>query len=777
MVMNKIVRRLLIVSVLVAFCAFFSSSNALGQSGGELPKDLYTKANEFFDNQNWQDAYKIYLTLISKYENNSFVKPKIKEIEDKISQCEQHLGIIKDISKLLHGNPKLEKRANGDKVLKLSYTFDNEEDIDDFDSSGFSDTIKIVNGALQIKASYGTSAKLKDIIFMNEITLEYDVMIVPPTDQEAFVRVFYDFESSNGYIFSLRYKESSFDPPSMVFNCVRLQCGNDYRKSRNLVQAGRPKIEPGKTYTVKIAVKNNQLSFYINNELVKTVTDKTYTQGRIAFGADSSTVQYDNIKIEGVVNPSWLDKAFSTITTEKLAEKERELPPSLNTDEVKMDLSAEADSVLTKIPSDIITKYKQAKAAMLKFPFRISSFREYLKPIREARKSFDEIIKYVPDFAAAYYQRALCAGRLDENDTAIPDLSEAIKKFPEFYEAYCKRGDLYLDMSEYTLALADYEKCISLKQDYSKGYSGRGYILFVFNERDKALADLEKAIDLDSSNHEAVECKENFEHVLKGPLWPISYDKETAHFMIKTDINQDKCDLYGGQLETMYKYYCEVLDIKENKNAPPRKKKVYVFNTEEGYQTYAEFSTQDRAEYTLGYYHPHYQELLVFERPTKEAQVIKVLYHEGFHMTIDAVLPKIPIWLNEGFAEYFFGTELTLQGKAWQIAKKGQMTERIDSLQYGMQSGGAVSFETIMNESREEYYSEAYIRYGQGWSLVHFFLHYKQGVYKNVLMDYIKALKKGRSQFQVYEDVFKKQDVAKMQKEWVNYIQSLKPPK
>ena len=767
----------LTVFITAGFCVLPASHHALAQSSKESAKDIYDKANEHFDSQNWKDAYPLYKRLISQYGKNDLIRPKIKEIEEKIKQCEQNLGIVNDISRIFKGKPKLEKKPNGKNILKLFYDFSDEEQLDDFNLKGTD--AKVTNQALQMKElGYYFLIELKDVIFMEELLIEADVMTVAPTDPEACIGIFIDSENATGYHFGLRYKSSDPDLATVAYNCILVLNGPDRYKSRPLALVGKPKIEPGKKYHVKITAKDNHLSFYANNELIKTVTDKTTNQGKVYIGGRSGCVQFDNVKIEGIVNPSWLDKAFSSATTEALAEKEREKDSSLaGLDiEIKMDLSAEADDLLANIPKETVEAYKKAKAEMIKLPnlSRAVRWRDLLKPTRSALKLFDEVIKYAPDFAAAYYQRALCYDRLDETQNAMDDLNKAIDKYPNFHEAYCARGDAYLGLSQYEDALADYETCVKLKSDYSKGYSGRGYACFILNERDKAMADLDKALELDSLNYKAKRYKENLQHVLKGPLWPIVYEKETEHYKIKTDIAQDKCDLYGAQLETLCKYYAEVFDVKDK---ALRKKQVYIFNTQEGYQTYAEFSTKDRAEYTLGYYHPHYQELLVFERATKEAQVFHVLYHEGFHMFIDAVMPAIPIWLNEGFAEYFNGTELAGAQDKWAITKKGLTISRLDNIQQYITLNGMVSFEQIMNETQEEFYgNDVDERYAQAWSMVHFFIHYQQGVYQGALKDYIKALKAGKSRLQAFEETFKKKDLIKMQKEWMTYTKNLKMP-
>lgn len=748
----------------------FSLPQAFGQSEKESPQKIYEKANEFFKSQNWKDALVLYQQLTTKYEKDSFVRGKAKDIDDKITQCQNKLGIVNDITRIFRGKAKLDKKSTGEKVIKLFYDFSNEDELEDFKNVS-ADEIKIVNKTLEVSGrSEYFFCNLQDVIFMDELSLECSVMIVPPTDQEAEIAIFYDSEKVTGYLFGLRYKET-MDLPHAMCNCIRMQCGTDIMKTRNLCISPKPIIEPGKTYQLKIVAQKGDISFYINNELIKKVTEKTYTQGLLRFGGWASRVQYDNIKIEGIVNPRWLDKAFSKATTEALVKKDA-AKQKTDISKVDMDLSAENKKILADISNDIIDNYKRGKVEIDSLSIvQSTSIRDLYKSIKTAITFFDDVIKQSPNFSAAYYERGECYRALGEKQNALADFNKAIETFPDFYEAYIQRADIYRGLSKFQEAIDDYEKCISINPKYSYGYSGRGYLHFIMGERDKAMVDINKALELNNSNSDAIEYKRNLQHVIKGPLWPVSYTKESDHYQIMTDINQDKCDSYAEQLETMNKYYAEMFNYKE---VIPRKNRVLIFNTHEGYQAYSELTTNDSSEYTLGYYHPHYKELLVFEEVNKEADVLHVLYHEGFHMFIHQIIGTAPIWFNEGFAEYFNGTGLSRQGNKLAITRKGAPIARLKTIQSAVEEGAAVSFEQIMNESQKEFYNDGSIRYAQAWSMIHFFLHYQQGVYKKLLTDYIKLLKEGKSQLQAFEEIFKKQDLGKMQKEWVKYVKGLK---
>ena len=69
---------------------------------------------------------------------------------------------------------------------------------------------------------------------------------------------------------------------------------------------------------------------------------------------------------------------------------------------------------------------------------------------------------------------ALPTKRSREFDKAIADDTEAIRYDPEFAPSYCNRADAYCSKGEFDKAIADYTEAIRYNPKLSKAYFGRG---------------------------------------------------------------------------------------------------------------------------------------------------------------------------------------------------------------------------------------------------------------------------------------------------------------
>jgi hypothetical protein len=121
----------------------------------------------------------------------------------------------------------------------------------------------------------------------------------------------------------------------------------------------------------------------------------------------------------------------------------------------------------------------------------------------------------------------------------------------------------------------------------------------------------------------------------------------------------------------------------------------------------------------------------------------RVLQHEGFHQFAHKVIRgRLPIWLNEGLAEYF-----------------GRGIWTGDSLVVGVIHNGArgvvqemIKKKTLMPLSKMLAMSQrewngalSHRNYLQAWSMVHFLVHGDKGKYQKALSSYIRDLSQGKS--------------------------------
>lgn len=121
-----------------------------------------------------------------------------------------------------------------------------------------------------------------------------------------------------------------------------------------------------------------------------------------------------------------------------------------------------------------------------------------------------------------------------------------------------------------------------------------------------------------------------------------------------------------------------------------------------------------------------------------------VVQHEGFHQFVHRVIGRgrvmIPIWINEGLAEYFGSARWTGDRLMTGLV----LPQRKDRLLRAVGSGKLKSLRGLVGMSNNQWVREADVtNYDQVWSLVHFFVHAKDGKYKKKLGSYISLTARG----------------------------------
>ncbi len=121
-----------------------------------------------------------------------------------------------------------------------------------------------------------------------------------------------------------------------------------------------------------------------------------------------------------------------------------------------------------------------------------------------------------------------------------------------------------------------------------------------------------------------------------------------------------------------------------------------------------------------------------------------VVQHEGFHQFVHRVIGRgrvmIPIWINEGLAEYFGSARWTGDRLMTGLV----LPQRRDRLLRAVKTGKLKPFRQIVGMSGDRWMREADVtNYDQVWSMVHFFVHANDGKYKKKLGSYISLTARG----------------------------------
>jgi tetratricopeptide (TPR) repeat protein len=135
---------------------------------------------------------------------------------------------------------------------------------------------------------------------------------------------------------------------------------------------------------------------------------------------------------------------------------------------------------------------------------------EFFKGIKYGNKGelvlafsyFSKAINTAPDFATAYYERAIINGRLNLYHQAIADFSRAIELDPQDGAAYHNRGLASAKgLKKYNDAIADFTKAIELTPEFAEAYDNRAIAYRLASDnKEKACADWKKACELARCN-------------------------------------------------------------------------------------------------------------------------------------------------------------------------------------------------------------------------------------------------------------------------------------
>ncbi len=125
------------------------------------------------------------------------------------------------------------------------------------------------------------------------------------------------------------------------------------------------------------------------------------------------------------------------------------------------------------------------------------------------------------------------------------------------------------------------------------------------------------------------------------------------------------------------------------------------------------------------------------------AQTWHTVQHEGFHQFARGVIGgHMPVWLDEGLAEYFGEGIFTGDGFVTGVIPPW----RLSRLKGDIAGHQTRSFGEIMHLSNDEWADQLNIKnYDQAWSMVHFMVHGDDEKYQPGLTGYIRDICQGRN--------------------------------
>lgn len=649
-------------------------------------------------------------------------------------------------------------------VITIEYAFRKEEEVADFSVTGCK--AKADKGLLTVTGDLAFYLYHKDVPFEKGLSLSAEL----DAGKGATHLIAFEYVDTNNHTVDLMVL---IEQPKSEVRIVRLtKPGAEQVREDVLV---KPTYIKG-VKTIEYDVREGRAVFSANGQKLLEVTVGKFTNPRAAIGGEApesaanGTVMYRKLTLKGPVQQEWIMKLQSE--SEVILERELNKEQAILADE-KADLSGRElqettlDPLIEGLPDGMAGKLMNAQRrinTLLKWR-NDSDFEQALEQLEGVRKAMD-------NFPLVHYYLGRLYHAVGLQSQALKSMNRAIELEPSFPEPYVFRARMSIGSGQYEAGAEDLAKVEKLMPDLPELFAERASLRLREVRRKEALEDVLMARQLRPWDMELLKLEKKIRNVLRGPLWTKTYTRETEHYIVKTDISQERCDTYAENLEIVLKHFEEFFEFK----VPTKHKdEVLIFNTAEGYYTYADLTLETRMEHSLGYFEPVYRQFLFYEM-ADHTETLRTLYHEQFHHFIDHILPAIPVWLNEGMAEYFAGLVVDRQAKKIAGAPKiipwrlSMVHDIIRSLKKGLDFKDLILLDPASFRGENGPYC-----YAQAWSMIYFFFNYEKGRYIPLLQRYIEELRKGRENEEAMKFSFEQTDFEKIEREWLEYIKNLKP--
>lgn len=522
---------------------------------------------------------------------------------------------------------------------------------------------------------------------------------------------------------------------------------------RGSIQDSAPsKAVPGRPYDIEVRVREREILGLWNRSRLVHAPKERDDWGRFAI---AGVAGWEEIEVEGVATRAWMrglqDDAFQRalaawretfddnavlpawLSFEHVGSAEamaRTLPAGMGEEGAEqvrelLRLAAEDEGeARTYLDDQLHPGVPEAQQAYLACLLELE-----LWNLEEAAAKAAKLRELAPDFARARFLVAWIDGLLHDPEAAAERLGELSLEAPEDAELRGAQALLVL-----ALGRRD-EACTLLDQAARSG---------VWGDELEATA--------------SVLCRAD-----TGPGWLESFQVESEHFRVVSDIDLRTCKEAAEVLEKALEHYqsrYRALSARDEERF-----RVYLFSGETGYQSYLAGATLLPAPDSLGIFVPSLRQLLIWNTPDR-AGMLDTIRHEGLHQYLDRVLGDPPVWLDEGLGEYWGSADFT-KTRSRQNDPTPERRARLRALRKEL-----VPLERFLRVERGDFYGNPTLYYDQAWAFVHFLQH--SGREHQRLFDALfDELASGTGPDEAVEAVFADVDLEELQRDFDRYVLAL----
>ncbi len=249
-------------------------------------------------------------------------------------------------------------------------------------------------------------------------------------------------------------------------------------------------------------------------------------------------------------------------------------------------------------------------------------------------------------------------------------------------------------------------------------------------------------------------------------------------YTIHSDLPKPLVMVYGEHMDKVFAEYQARFASFRGKRTGPMP--LYLFRTQDGYMSFLASRGINAANSGgMFFVRANGQGLATFVEDHPRSQVFSVLQHEGFHQfAYNYIGGDLPVWVNEGLAQYFEDGIIVRQSMKLGIANK----QRIDRVRAAIEADAAIDFDRLLTISGHDWGAtlnrdprEAALLYAQSWSVVYFLIHGEGGKFRGAFEKYLQSVGSGRESGRAFREAFGSNDTAPFKRRWEQFARQQQP--
>jgi hypothetical protein len=141
---------------------------------------------------------------------------------------------------------------------------------------------------------------------------------------------------------------------------------------------------------------------------------------------------------------------------------------------------------------------------------------------------------------------------------------------------------------------------------------------------------------------------------------------DTANFIVIGAIGEPRLRAIGGQFEGFREALTHLMSSSVTRTAVPNV--VIAFPDQKAFQPFKPVY-QGKPVEVGGLFMPRRDVNYILVGPETSSDALRPVFHEYAHVVVNTIAPELPVWLNEGLAEYYSTFQLTSDGRTFTFGR------------------------------------------------------------------------------------------------------------